>query len=70
MGKNSKPSSKSVTTVSRSELSTIKMAAGNEKRFGTVIMDGIVQEWAGIGWISNGVPATKRDYKNYPEVID
>ena len=42
-----------------SELSTIKMVAGNEATYSKVIMNGVVKEWVGIGWIdTNEIPDT------------
>ena len=55
--------------VKRSELSTIKMVAGNEKKYQRVIHDGIVKNWVGFGWIVEG-EATDTDYEKYPKVED
>ncbi len=56
-------------TVKRSELSNLRMAAGNEQRIGIVIDDGVVKEWVGIGWIDLG-PADAEDEKKYPKVVE
>jgi len=42
-----------------SELSITKMVAGNEATYSKVIMNGVVKEWVGIGWIdTNEIPDT------------
>ncbi len=56
-------------TVKRSELSILKMAAGNEKKYSIVIIDGVKKEWVGIGWIDIGKP-TAKDRITYPVVED
>lgn len=53
-------------TVRRGELSNIRMVAGNENRFLTVIVDNIVRRWVAIGWTSHE-KATDKDRKLYPE---
>lgn len=55
--------------VKRSELSTIKMTTGGEKRISKVILDGNVRQWVGIGWVDEG-PATEADKLKYPRVLD
>jgi len=56
-------------TVKRLELSNIRMIDGNEQKYDTVIQDGVLMEWVGIGWI--GVrDATPEDNEKYPVVID
>ena len=52
-------------TVSRAELSNLKMTCGNEKKYSRVIIDGEVRNWVGIGWVNEG-PARAEDYKRYP----
>lgn len=54
-------------TVKRSELSIIKMTDGNENKYQTVIDNGVVKEWVGIGWIvvRNVEPS---DYEKFPVV--
>lgn len=54
-------------TVRRSELGNLRMAAGNEKKYSKIIIDGAVKEWVGIGWIE--VDDTP-DKNKYPTVID
>ena len=58
-----------MTTVKRSALSNFKMAAGNEKRISKVILDGMLKEWVGIGWVDLR-RATAADLKKYPTVKD
>ncbi len=52
-----------------SELSNLRMATGNEKKYTHVIHDGVLKHWVGYGWVSEG-PATPEDYTLYPEVIE
>jgi len=56
-------------TVKRSELSSIKMAVVNEKKYPRVILDGNVHNWVGFGWVDEG-KATDEDLEKYPEVED
>lgn len=57
-------------TVKRSELSNLRMVAGNELKYHTVIMeDGVVKEWVGFGWVGED-QATKEDRKLYPTVVE
>ncbi len=53
--------------VKASELSKLRMTAGNENRYSKVIQDGRLLQWVGIGWIDLGA-ATEEDCSNYPEV--
>ncbi len=53
--------------VKASELSKLKMTAGNENSYSKVIQDGRLLQWVGIGWIDLGA-ATEEDYSDYPEV--
>lgn len=53
--------------IKRSELSNLRMVAGNEKKYSIVIIDGILKEWVGIGWVDEG-RATKSDKIKYPTV--
>jgi hypothetical protein len=53
-------------TVKRSELSNMKMVAGNENKYDAVIVDGVVKEWVGFGWIDTD---TKPDPKKFPTAI-
>jgi len=48
--------------VKASELSKLRMTAGNENTYSKVIQDGRL-----LGWVDLGT-ATKEDYSNYPEV--
>lgn len=52
-----------------SKLSTLRMAAGNEKKYSRVIMKDSVMFWVGIGWVKEG-PAQPADFEVYPVVID
>jgi hypothetical protein len=52
-----------------SKLSTLRMAAGNEKKYSRVIMDKHVLLWVSLGWI-NERPAQPADFEVYPVVID
>ncbi len=56
-------------SVKSSELSNIKMVAGNEKKYSRVIMDGNVKNWVGFGWVTEGA-ATDADKEKYPTVED
>uniref|UniRef100_A0A6M3IMZ0 Uncharacterized protein n=1 Tax=viral metagenome TaxID=1070528 RepID=A0A6M3IMZ0_9ZZZZ len=57
------------TTISRQELSNLKMVAGNEKKYQKVIdSDGKVIEWVGIGWIEIKA-AEPNDYNLYPVIV-
>ena len=53
--------------VKASELSKLRMTAGNENTYSKVIQDGRLLQWVGIGWIDLRA-ATKEDYFDYPEV--
>jgi len=55
-------------TIARSKLSNHRMIAGNEKKYSVVIVDGILKEWVGIGWIELR-QATKKDKEKYPTVL-
>lgn len=55
--------------IHRSELSNLRMVAGNEKKYDIVIIGGVVTEWIGFGWIDLN-DATEEDYKKYPQVVD
>ena len=54
-------------TVKATELSKLRMVAGNEKIYDAVIDEGVLKEWVGIGWIDIG-PAAEEDYEKYPVV--
>lgn len=56
-------------TVARSELSTLRMVAGNEEIYPIVIDDLIRKEWVAVGWINVG-PATPEDLLTYPTVVE
>lgn len=50
------------------DCSVIAMCDGrNEANHPTVIQEGRVMQYVGIGWVDEG-PATKEDYLKYPEV--
>lgn len=52
-------------TIKRSEVSNLRMVAGNEMEHGVVIDGDDVKEWVGIGWITTRT-ATDEDRKTYP----
>jgi len=54
-------------TVKLSELTNIRMAAGNEKKYSKIIIDGKVKEWVAIGWMDID---EKPDKRKYPVVVD
>lgn len=56
-------------TVKRSQLSQIKMVAGNEKKYSRVILNNRIQNWVGFGWVDEG-RATTAQKKLYPVVED
>ena len=56
-------------TVKASELSNLRMATGGEKKYSRVIVNGVLQEWVGIGWIEIRKAKT-RDLATYPTVVD
>lgn len=56
-------------TVPRSELSNVRMVAGNEKKYSMVILNDHLQQWVGIGWVTIRL-ATDDDRKEYPTVED
>lgn len=60
---------KSNKTVKRSELASLLMVAGNEKKYSVVIDGGRIKEWVGIGWIDIGAP-THADLSTYYTVED
>lgn len=51
----------------RSQVTNIAMTTGGEKRISKVILDGVVKEWVGIGWIDLR-EASAEDYLKIPEV--
>lgn len=55
--------------VLRSELTNLRMVAGNEKKYDRVVIDGSLKEWVGIGWVRIRT-ATARDKKIYPVAED
>ena len=55
-------------TVHARELSTLKMVAGNEKKYKTVIHQGVVKDWVGFGWIELRKP-TLEDKRKYPVIV-
>jgi hypothetical protein len=54
-------------TIKAHELSRLKMAAGNEKKYRYVIDNGILKDWVGIGWVDIR-EVTEKDYEKYPTV--
>ena len=55
--------------IPRSELSNLRMVAGNEKKYKMVILNDHLQEWIGFGWITIRL-ATDEDRKEFPIVED
>ena len=56
--------------IKRSNLSTIRMAAGNENYIDKVIdEEGNLKDWVAIGWIDCG-PASEQDKLKYPVIED
>jgi len=55
-------------TVCVRELSNLRMVAGNEKKYKTVIHQGVVKDWVAFGWIELRKP-TLEDKKKYPVVV-
>ena len=54
--------------VDASELSTLKMTCGNEKKYSVVIDTSLVKKrWVGFGWVDEGEPSSS-DLKKYPVV--
>jgi hypothetical protein len=56
-------------TVPRSQLTTIHMVAGGEKRHPVVVDGDRVKEWIGFGWIDIG-QAGDSDRLQFPTVED
>lgn len=56
-------------TIKRRELTNLRMVVGNEKKYSVVIIDGVVKEWIGIGWLELREP-TEEDLKTFPVVED
>jgi hypothetical protein len=54
--------------VQANELSNIRMAGHNEKKYPAVIDEGILKEWVAIGWVDLR-KAMKTDYKKFPVVV-
>jgi hypothetical protein len=54
-------------TVTRAELSNLRMVAGSEKKYSKAVIDGKLKEWVGIGWIELR-DATAADKRRYPVV--
>jgi len=55
-------------TVNASELSNLKMTAGNEHLYSYIIDEGMLKHWVGIGWIEEGLASIK-DQKKYPTIV-
>lgn len=56
-------------TIPASECSIAKMVGVNEHKFTKVIHNGVVKQWVGIGWVSEGEP-TKAQKETLPQVVD
>jgi len=61
------PAPKRPKTLARRDVTNIAMTAGNENKISQIILDGVVKEWVGIGWIDLR-DATKDDYLKIREV--
>jgi hypothetical protein len=59
---------KAATTVHARELSSLKMAGKNAELFPKVVDDGVVKNWVGIGWVSEGPEQSPRD-DQLPRVV-
>lgn len=59
---------RAVLKIPRSELSNLRMVAGNEAQYSTVIVDGQVKNWVGFGWITLR-DATDEDRATMPEAV-
>lgn len=55
--------------VKRSELSILRMVAGNEDLYTKVVDGDRLREWVGIGWVDVGM-ATEEHRTLYPTVIE
>jgi hypothetical protein len=55
-------------TVTRDQLSNLRMAAGGEKRYSVVIDGSRVKEWVGVGWVDLR-KATTEDRRLFPVVM-
>ncbi len=51
------------------EVTNSAMIAGNEKKYTHIILNNIVKQWVGIGWIDLHIASTK-DLEKYPTVGD
>ncbi len=58
-----------MTPVLRSELTNLRMVAGNEKKYSRVVIDGALKEWVGIGWVRIRT-ASDRDKAVYPTMVE
>lgn len=56
-------------TVTVSEVQTLRMVAGGERRHPVVILGDRRHRWVGFGWVDEG-KATTLDRKHYPKVVD
>ena len=54
-------------TITADKCSIIYMSCHPKAKHTTVIDDGHVRNWVGIGWVDHG-KATEADYKKYPTV--
>lgn len=62
-----KPGRTKPLPLSYDDVANLKMTSGNEKKISKIILNGNVEEWVGIGWITLG-KAKEEDYYLYPEV--
>lgn len=60
---------KGAKVINISEVSKIAMVDRNENWLKTIIHNGVVKDWVGIGWIDSR-PATKQDYAKITIVVE
>ena len=63
------PPDRPVKTVKLSELSILRMTTGGEKKYSRVVINGVLKEWVGIGWIDIRRAKT-RDLTTYPMAVE
>jgi len=53
--------------VTLAQVETIHMVQGGEQKISRIIHEGMVKNWVGIGWVTEG-KAKPADYFKYPEL--
>lgn len=56
------------STVNARELSNLLMSGRNGRKYPTVVDQGQLKRWVGIGWVAEGPPQSPRDDK-VPRVV-